>query len=68
MAGQTAISRATDPQLLIDNLACIFLQIVVWKRYNDFKKLNKALSLLHYNLRRPEKFPVFAKAKFFGNY
>ncbi|XP_071785970.1 ribosomal protein S6 kinase delta-1-like [Asterias amurensis] len=43
-------------------------EIVVWKRYNDFKKLNKALSLLHYNLRRPEKFPVFAKAKFFGRF
>ncbi|XP_022103150.1 ribosomal protein S6 kinase delta-1-like isoform X2 [Acanthaster planci] len=44
------------------------VETVVWKRYNDFKKLHKALYQLHYNLRRPEKFPVFAKAKFFGRF
>ncbi|XP_038074730.1 ribosomal protein S6 kinase delta-1-like isoform X1 [Patiria miniata] len=44
------------------------VETVVWKRYNDFKKLHKALAQLHFNLRRPEKFPVFAKAKFFGRF
>ncbi|XP_077999695.1 ribosomal protein S6 kinase delta-1-like [Glandiceps talaboti] len=43
-------------------------EFVIWKRYNDFKKLHKALRTLHYNLRRPEKFPEFARAKFFGRF
>nr|XP_054758688.1 ribosomal protein S6 kinase delta-1-like [Lytechinus pictus] len=44
------------------------IEVAVWKRYNDFKKLHQALSLLHYHLRRPEKFPDFAKARFFGRF
>ncbi|XP_071486454.1 ribosomal protein S6 kinase delta-1-like [Diadema antillarum] len=44
------------------------IEVTVWKRYNDFKKLYQALSLIHYHLRRPEKFPDFAKARFFGRF
>ncbi|XP_070577257.1 ribosomal protein S6 kinase delta-1-like [Ptychodera flava] len=43
-------------------------EYIIWKRYNDFKKLYKVLRTLHFNLRRPEKFPEFARAKFFGRF
>ncbi|PIK57511.1 hypothetical protein BSL78_05575 [Apostichopus japonicus] len=44
------------------------IEVVVWKRYNDFKKLHKALSAVYFNLRRPGKFPEFAKSKIFGRF
>lgn len=41
-------------------------QVTVWKRYNDFKKLYKALHTTHQNLHLKGTFPTFAKARFFG--
>ncbi|CAM9892279.1 unnamed protein product [Lampetra fluviatilis] len=44
-------------------------EIVVWKRYNDIKKLHKELCMIHRNLfRRSEEFPPFAKATVFGRF
>ncbi|NXE89077.1 KS6C1 kinase, partial [Menura novaehollandiae] len=44
-------------------------QIVVWKRYSDFKKLHKDLWQIHKNLcRHTELFPPFAKAIVFGRF
>uniref|UniRef100_H3A6J1 Ribosomal protein S6 kinase delta-1 n=1 Tax=Latimeria chalumnae TaxID=7897 RepID=H3A6J1_LATCH len=44
-------------------------EIVVWKRYSDFKKLHKDLWQIHKNLyRQSELFPPFAKAKVFGRF
>ncbi|XP_055495734.1 ribosomal protein S6 kinase delta-1 isoform X5 [Leucoraja erinacea] len=44
-------------------------EIVVWKRYNDFKKLHKEFWQLHKTLyRHPELFPPFAKGKVFGRF
>ncbi|NXL48573.1 KS6C1 kinase, partial [Podilymbus podiceps] len=44
-------------------------QIVVWKRYSDFKKLHKGLWQIHKNLcRHTELFPPFAKAIVFGRF
>ncbi|XP_073208002.1 sorting nexin-15 isoform X2 [Lepidochelys kempii] len=45
------------------------LQITVWKRYSDFKKLHGDLSYIHRNLfRRMEEFPAFPKAQVFGRF
>ncbi|PNF33390.1 hypothetical protein B7P43_G04157 [Cryptotermes secundus] len=43
-------------------------KVVVWKRYNDFKKLYQELRTKHQKLYLQDKFPVFAKAKFFGRF
>ncbi|KAK3093939.1 hypothetical protein FSP39_022039 [Pinctada imbricata] len=43
-------------------------QVVVWKRYNDFKRLYKSLFGLHKALHRREQFPTFAKPKLFGRF
>ncbi|XP_069689420.1 ribosomal protein S6 kinase delta-1 isoform X2 [Periplaneta americana] len=43
-------------------------RVVVWKRYNDFKKLHQELKIKHQNLYLQDKFPAFAKAKFFGRF
>ncbi|NWH16803.1 KS6C1 kinase, partial [Grus americana] len=44
-------------------------QIVLWKRYSDFKKLHKDLWQIHKNLcRHTELFPPFAKAIVFGRF
>ncbi|XP_021246062.1 ribosomal protein S6 kinase delta-1 isoform X3 [Numida meleagris] len=44
-------------------------EIVVWKRYSDFKKLHKDLWQIHKNLcRQTELFPPFAKAIVFGRF
>ncbi|CAH1264007.1 RPS6KC1 [Branchiostoma lanceolatum] len=43
-------------------------EVVVWKRYNDFKKLHKALFARYKHLARSEPFPTFAKAKIFGRF
>jgi len=42
------------------------LQSVTWKRYNDFKKLHKAMFSLHKALHRREEFPPFVKAQLFS--
>ncbi|XP_070447202.1 ribosomal protein S6 kinase delta-1 isoform X5 [Equus przewalskii] len=42
-------------------------EIIVWKRYSDFKKLHKELWQIHKNLfRHSELFPPFAKGIVFG--
>ncbi|NXC39594.1 KS6C1 kinase, partial [Penelope pileata] len=44
-------------------------EIIVWKRYSDFKKLHKDLWHIHKNLcRHTELFPPFAKAIVFGRF
>ncbi|XP_039594029.1 ribosomal protein S6 kinase delta-1 [Polypterus senegalus] len=44
-------------------------EVIVWKRYSDFRKLHKELWQIHKNLhRQPELFPPFAKAKVFGRF
>lgn len=44
-------------------------EIIVWKRYSDFKKLHKELWQIHKNLfRQSELFPPFAKGKVFGRF
>ncbi|XP_039282652.1 ribosomal protein S6 kinase delta-1 isoform X1 [Nilaparvata lugens] len=43
-------------------------KIIVWKRYNDFKKLHKELKLKYQKLQLPDKFPPFVKAKFFRRF
>ncbi|XP_076314285.1 ribosomal protein S6 kinase delta-1 [Tachypleus tridentatus] len=43
-------------------------QVIVWKRYNDFKVLHKALLTIHRNLHLKGKFPPFAKSRFFGRF
>ncbi|XP_028566378.2 sorting nexin-15 [Podarcis muralis] len=44
-------------------------EIVVWKRYSDFKKLHGDLAYTHRNLfRRLEDFPPFPKAHVFGRF
>ncbi|XP_042296878.1 sorting nexin-15 [Sceloporus undulatus] len=44
-------------------------ELVVWKRYSDFKKLHSDLAYTHRNLfRRMEEFPSFPKAQVFGRF
>ncbi|XP_054855606.1 sorting nexin-15 [Eublepharis macularius] len=44
-------------------------EIIVWKRYSDFKKLHGDLAYTHRNLfRRMEDFPPFPKAQIFGRF
>ncbi|XP_040841594.1 ribosomal protein S6 kinase delta-1 isoform X5 [Ochotona curzoniae] len=44
-------------------------EIIVWKRYSDFKKLHKELLQIHKNLfRHSELFPPFAKGIVFGRF
>ncbi|XP_075781294.1 ribosomal protein S6 kinase delta-1 isoform X2 [Pelodiscus sinensis] len=44
-------------------------EIVVWKRYSDFKKLHKDLWQIHNNIyKHTELFPPFAKAIVFGRF
>lgn len=44
-------------------------EIVVWKRYSDFKKLHADLAYTHRNLfRRLEDFPPFPRAQLFGRF
>ncbi|XP_007647242.1 ribosomal protein S6 kinase delta-1 isoform X1 [Cricetulus griseus] len=44
-------------------------EIIVWKRYSDFKKLHKELWQIHRNLfRHSELFPPFAKGIVFGRF
>ncbi|KAG1665346.1 Ribosomal protein S6 kinase delta-1 [Nymphon striatum] len=48
--------------------AATISEVVIWKRYNDFKKLHKMMLSLHQGLYMKGKFPIFAKAKLFGRY
>ncbi|XP_057362902.1 sorting nexin-15 isoform X3 [Manis pentadactyla] len=42
-------------------------EVVVWKRYSDFRKLHGDLAYTHRNLfRRLEEFPAFPRAQVFG--
>ncbi|XP_077013905.1 ribosomal protein S6 kinase delta-1 isoform X2 [Tamandua tetradactyla] len=44
-------------------------EIIVWKRYSDFKKLHKELWQIHKNLfQHSELFPPFAKGIVFGRF
>ncbi|XP_071079890.1 ribosomal protein S6 kinase delta-1-like isoform X1 [Haliotis cracherodii] len=43
-------------------------ETIIWKRYNDFKQLHKAMFNLHRALHRREEFPPFAKPKLFGRF
>ncbi|XP_063426593.1 ribosomal protein S6 kinase delta-1-like isoform X2 [Mytilus trossulus] len=43
-------------------------EIIIWKRYNDFKELYKGMINLHKALHRRNPFPVFAKPKLFGRF
>ncbi|XP_075043883.1 sorting nexin-15 isoform X2 [Mixophyes fleayi] len=44
-------------------------EIVVWKRYSDFKKLHGELSYTHRNLfQRIQEFPAFPRAQVFGRF
>ncbi|KAM9154372.1 ribosomal protein S6 kinase delta-1 [Pangshura tecta] len=44
-------------------------EIIVWKRYSDFKKLHKDLWQIHKNIyKHTELFPPFAKAIVFGRF
>lgn len=43
-------------------------QVVVWKRYSDFRKLYKALLHLYQGLHLKGNFPKFAKASYFGRF
>lgn len=43
------------------------MQIIVWKRYSDFRRLHQNLLQLHKNVcSQSELFPPFARAKVFG--
>ncbi|KAL1130366.1 hypothetical protein AAG570_013304 [Ranatra chinensis] len=43
-------------------------KVIVWKRYNDFKKLHKDLKSRHSKLHLGDKFPPFVKAKYFSRF
>ncbi|OWF43526.1 ribosomal protein S6 kinase delta-1-like isoform X2 [Mizuhopecten yessoensis] len=43
-------------------------EILLWKRYNDFKNLFRVMLALHRALHRKEEFPKFAKPKLFGRF
>ncbi|XP_053305414.1 sorting nexin-15 isoform X2 [Spea bombifrons] len=44
-------------------------EVVIWKRYSDFKKLHGELSYTHRNLfQRNQEFPAFPKAQVFGRF
>ncbi|XP_038620527.1 sorting nexin-15 [Tachyglossus aculeatus] len=44
-------------------------EVVVWKRYSDFRRLHGDLAYIHRNLfRRLEEFPAFPRAQVFGRF
>ena len=43
-------------------------ELIVWKRFNDFKELYKVLSKYHASLHRRQVFPEFIKPNFFGRF
>lgn len=43
-------------------------ELIVWKRFRDFKELNQFMSNYHSSLHRRDKFPEFVKSKFFGRF
>nr|XP_058131173.1 ribosomal protein S6 kinase delta-1 isoform X2 [Dasypus novemcinctus] len=56
-------------QLKYSKVSADKYEIIVWKRYSDFKKLHKELWQIHKNLfRHSELFPPFAKGIVFGRF
>ena len=43
-------------------------ELVTWKRFRDFRDLYNFMQDYHVSLHRRDKFPDFAKAKFFGRF
>lgn len=43
-------------------------EVVVWKRFRHFKELYDFMHSYHLSLHRKDKFPDFAKAKFFNRF
>ncbi|EDO32268.1 predicted protein [Nematostella vectensis] len=43
-------------------------EVVVWKRYSDFKKLHRELLHIYNQQKHSTSFPTFPKAKFFGRF
>ncbi|KAF4525464.1 hypothetical protein B566_EDAN004876 [Ephemera danica] len=43
-------------------------KVVVWKRYNDFKKLHRELQQRHQKLYLKDTFPPFCKSTLFGRF
>lgn len=43
-------------------------EVVVWKRFRHFKELYEFMHNYHLSLHRKDKFPDFAKAKFFNRF
>uniref|UniRef100_A0A6I8NPH7 Sorting nexin-15 n=1 Tax=Ornithorhynchus anatinus TaxID=9258 RepID=A0A6I8NPH7_ORNAN len=44
-------------------------EVVVWRRYSDFRRLHGDLAFTHRNLfRRLEEFPAFPRAQVFGRF
>ena len=46
----------------------LYLQVVLWKRYSDFKHLFEAAFTLHKALHRLDPFPEFARPRLFGEF
>ncbi|CAF0947715.1 unnamed protein product [Brachionus calyciflorus] len=43
-------------------------EIIVWKRFRDFKQLYEIMQNYHVSLHRKDKFPDFPRAKFFNRF
>jgi hypothetical protein len=43
-------------------------ELVTWKRFRDFRELYLVLSNYHEHIHQKDKFPEFARAKFFGRF
>lgn len=43
-------------------------EIIVWKRFRDFKDLNQHMNDYHLSLHRRDKFPEFPRSKYFGRF
>ncbi|XP_067421080.1 ribosomal protein S6 kinase delta-1 isoform X2 [Emydura macquarii macquarii] len=62
-------SKVTEEQIVSRRNPEDVQEIVVWKRYSDFKKLHKDLWEIHKNIyKHTELFPPFAKAIVFGRF
>ena len=43
-------------------------ELIVWKRFRDFKELYQQMHEHHVSLHRKDRFPEFTSAKFFGRF
>jgi hypothetical protein len=43
-------------------------ELIVWKRFKDFRELNQYMYDYHIKLHRKDKFPEFPSAKYFGRF